>query len=444
MRYHLIAIGGSVMHNLAINLQSMGHKVSGSDDEIYEPSKSRLSLHGLLPSEMGWHSNKIENDIDTVILGKHARSDNPELQRAIKLGLQIMSFPEFVNEVSKASTRIVVAGSHGKTSTTSMIMHVMKVLEYDFDYLVGAQLSGFDTMVRLSGADILVVEGDEYPSSCLDDSAKMLHYNATCGIITGVAWDHVNIYKTYEDYLQIFRLFLDQMPENSPIYFDMTDSQLLHMATTESFQCKRVGYQAMEDIKSNKVTYNNENYSLRIFGNHNYKNLQAAYHACEHIGISKEDFLSAITTFSGASKRLERIKEADPITYKDFAHAPSKVKATTEAVRSQYPKSKIAGVLELHTFSSLQHSFIHNYSGSADGVDYLVVFYDPAAIAQKRLPQLDKKDLSKAINHKHMLVCDSPEDLEMALGNLLRDAYDVLLVMSSGNLGGINLKEMLA
>ncbi len=444
MRYHLIAVGGSVMHNLAINLKSMGHVVSGSDDEIYEPSRSRLLSHSLLPDAMGWHHDKIDDDIDIVILGKHARTDNPELLKATQLGLRIMSFPEFVNEMSQASTRIVVAGSHGKTSTTSMIMHVMKSLGYDFDYLVGAQLSGFDTMVRLSGAEILVVEGDEYPSSCLDNSAKMLHYNATCAIITGVAWDHVNIYKTYEDYLEIFRVFLAQMPKNSSVFFDMTDSQLLRIATTESFQCKRVGYEAMADIKSNKVTYDNAVYPIKIFGNHNYKNLQAAYHACQNIGISKEDFLSAITTFSGASKRLELIKEAHPITYKDFAHAPSKVRATTQAIRSQYTKSKIAGVLELHTFSSLQKSFIPNYAGTADHVDFLIVFFDPSAIAQKRLPELKKSDLKTAINHKNMVVCNSPSDLEKACKQMLQDSYDVLLVMSSGNLGGMDLTQLLA
>ncbi len=444
MRYHLIAIGGSVMHNLAINLKSMGHEVSGSDDEIYEPSRSRLRRHDLLPANMGWHATKINNDIDIVILGKHALEDNPELKKALKLGLKIQSFPEFVNEVSSATTRIVVGGSHGKTSTTSMIMHVMRVMDYDFDYLVGAQLAGFDTMVRLSGAKILVVEGDEYPSSCLDNKAKMLHYNATCAIITGVAWDHVNIYKTNESYLNIFRKFLNGMIEDSLVFFDMTDPQLLNLVATESFQCTRIGYDALENIKSNKVTYKDESYELQVFGNHNYKNLQAALHACMQIGISKEDFLSSISTFKGAAKRLERIKDANPVTYKDFAHAPSKVLATVQAVRSQYPKSRIAGVLELHTFSSLQKSYIPNYSGTADDLDFLIVFYDPAALAQKRLPELNKSDLELAISHDNIKICDSKVEFDQSLRALLEENFDVLLVMSSGNLGGIDLNKLLA
>lgn len=439
MKYHLIAVGGSIMHNLAIDLLDLGHIVTGSDDEIYEPSRSRLQEKGLLPDTMGWDISRITTDIDVIILGKHARSDNPELAHAQKLGLRILSFPEFVSHSNQAKHRIVVTGSHGKTTTTSMIMHVLRKLGYDFDYLVGAQLDGFDKMVRMSGSEILVVEGDEYPSSCLDNRAKMLHYDATIAIVTGVEWDHVNIYKTYQDYLSIFDTFLEKLPSGVNLYFDISDSQLLDLVYDNAYKCTRVGYDALPTDKKGAIVANGNAYHIKVFGNHNLKNMHAAMLVCQELSIEPSTFLEAIASFSGAAKRLELIVDKeDKTVYKDFAHAPSKVKATAEAIREKYPKEKIGGIVELHTFSSLQMSFIKQYADTANSLDRLIVFFDPEAIAHKRMDKLDPNKVKQAFNHPNIVVCDNTEDLRKVMTALDEGHYEVILVMSSGNLGGID------
>ena len=428
------------MHNVAIDLKDMGHYVSGSDDEIYEPSRSRLSNHGLLPATIGWNPDRIDESTDAIILGKHARSDNPELAKAKALGIPIYSFPEFVREATSASTRICVAGSHGKTSTTSMIMHALKFYDVEFDYLVGANIKGFDKMVKLSGSDILVVEADEYPSSCIDNRAKMLHYDPTISIITGIAWDHVNIYKTYDDYKDIFYEYVKNMNKDSVCYFDQSDEDLFDMMSKKVFDTKRHGYLPYPTDKKGRLVFNNELFSIQVFGRHNLLNLKAAQLVCSDLGIKERDFLTAMSNFSGAAKRLELILDTERVKiYKDFAHAPSKCKATVEAVRSKYPNSKIRAVMELHTFSSLTPEFITHYNGAMDGIDHAAVFYDPKAISMKQMKPLNKENVRQAFGTDGLIVLDSKEALTDFMESSSRDGDDVVLIMSSGNLAGFDL-----
>lgn len=442
MKYYLIAIGGSIMHNLAIDLQDLGHSVSGSDDEIYEPSRSKLAAKGLFPDQLGWDSHRITQDIDTVILGKHAKKDNPELLRAIELGLPIRSFPEFIASVSRASQRIAITGSHGKTTTTAMAMYVMKKMGLQFDYLVGAQIAGFDKMVSMSGEDILIVEGDEYPSSAIDNRAKMLHYKANISVITGIAWDHVNIYKTYESYQKIFVDYMHQQNKQDVVFFDQSDKALIDLMLENKFASQRIGYKPLIMNKKGEVQWEGLSYPVKIFGVHNLKNMNAARLVCNQIGISTGDFLEAIKDFTGAAKRLELIHDSEVRTvYKDFAHAPSKAKATAEAVRSKHPRDKVFGVLELHTFSSLTMAFIDHYKASLDSLDEVIVFYDPAAVKLKGMPDLDSEQVASAIAHKSLEVIDSSEFLDSKLKLLSKSDYKVVLIMSSGNLGGLNIRD---
>lgn len=430
------------MHNLAIDLKDLGHVVSGSDDEIYEPSKGNLSKHGLLPYIMGWDPGRISSDLDVIILGKHAKADNPELKRAKELDLKIVSFPEFIAENSKATQKVAVTGSHGKTTTTSMIMYVLKALAVDFDYLVGAQIAGFDKMVKLSGADILVVEGDEYPSSCLDNRAKMQHYGANISVMTGVAWDHVNIYKTYESYLSIFDEYLKLLQEGSTVFFDQTDKKLMDLVYDNEYACTRLGYSALNLNKKGEIVYKDQVYPIAVFGKHNLKNMHAAMLACGELGIAPHQFLTHIKDFTGAAKRLELISESNDLTvYKDFAHAPSKAKATAEAVRSKHNSKHISAILELHTFSSMNIDFIQYYKDSLATMDEVRVFFDPAALKAKQMPDLDPDAIAKAFNHNNLKVLSRAEDLREYIEKVKNSSSDVFLIMSSGNLGGISLSD---
>ncbi|MBT8189162.1 MAG: peptidoglycan synthetase [Bacteroidia bacterium] len=442
MRYHLIAIGGSVMHNFAIDLKDMGHEITGSDDEIYEPSRSRLKSNGLLPEHIGWDADRIHENIDAVILGKHAREDNPELIKALSLELPIFSFPEFFSRHTSATRRVCIAGSHGKTTTTSMIMHVLQKEGFDFDYLVGANLDGFEKMVKISNADIMVVEGDEYPSSCLDDRAKMLHYNPDVAVITGVAWDHINIYKTYDSYIKVFSDFLNLMPEDSICYFDQNDDELLKMMVDGAHDCQKHAYLHFESDREGNIIFRSHKYPVQVFGKHNMSNLKAAYHVCSSLGIDDHKFFSAIKSFKGAAKRLEKLYEKDGvIVYRDFAHAPSKCKASCEAIRSKYSKSRIFGILELHTFSSLDQSFIDQYRNTMNSLDSGLVYFDPHALEMKKMPSLDIRTVHQSFNHPNLQIINSAEILKPRLLNTI-EAYDVILIMSSGNLGGLDLDEI--
>lgn len=432
------------MHNLALDLSDLGHIVTGSDDEIYEPSRSRLKAKGLLPDQMGWDRSRITSDLDAVILGKHAHKDNPELEAALDLGLPVYSFPEFIAMQSNARHRICIAGSHGKTSTTAMVMHVLKHEGLDFDYLVGAQLEGFNKMVRMSGSDILVVEGDEYASSALDNRAKMLHYKANIAVITGMAWDHVNIYPSYESYKNAFRDFLNSMPETAVCFFDQNDQELNEMMLMESFPLTRKSYNALPLNKKSQVEFEGETYPVEIFGQHNMLNLNAARYVCQELGIDAGRFFEAIKEFKGAAKRLEKIYENGVTVYRDFAHAPSKCLATVNAVRSRYPDRKIRAVLELHTYSSLNIEFISNYRGSIDAADEAIVFYDNHALEIKRMAALDKNQVSQAFDHDSLAVTSDPGSLESWIRESLNGEAEVLLIMSSGALGGVNVGQIIS
>ncbi|NNE27075.1 MAG: peptidoglycan synthetase [Saprospiraceae bacterium] len=441
-RYHLIAIGGAVMHNVAIDLKESGHRVTGSDDEIYEPSRSRLASFGLLPEAMGWDDERIYSDIDTIILGKHAKDNNPELLKAIDLNLNIVSFPEFIAQHSQATKRVCIAGSHGKTTTTSMIMHVLKYYNHDFDYLVGAKLEGFHKMVKISGADTLVVEGDEYPSSCLDNRAKMLHYNPNISVVTGVAWDHVNIYKTYDDYLEIFIRFLSEMGESDICFFDQNDQDLLRLVLDNRFKCKLRSYLPFELNSEGEIVRYANTHPVQIFGSHNMSNLKAAFYVCDALGIQEDDFFKAIQSFKGAQKRLEYIGKYHACEiYRDFAHAPSKCAASSKAMREKYPNAKITAVIELHTFSSLNEDFIQQYAHTMDDIDIAYVFYDPHAAEMKGMPSIPPQNIKAAFQHPNLSVVTNSQLLKQEILQS-KELSDVLVVMSSGNLGGLDLKKL--
>jgi UDP-N-acetylmuramate: L-alanyl-gamma-D-glutamyl-meso-diaminopimelate ligase len=440
MIIHLIAIGGSIMHNLAMELQALGHRVTGSDDEIYEPALSRLSASGLLPQQMGWDASRVSEDIDLIILGMHAQLDNPELQKAQELGLRIESFPEYIADHIATKKKIVVTGSHGKTSTTAMIMYALNKLGISFDYLVGGLIDGFDRMVRLSDdAKVAVVEGDEYLSSRLDDRPKMLHYKGDVVITTGVAWDHMNVFPTYDSYLTQFRKLYQSMDDDAIVIYDQRDEELVQlMKSAPIFQ--KYGYDPLEHCTEG-IVYQGQEYATGVFGAHNRANLHAAMLACVQIGVEPKDFLTAIADFTGVDKRLTLVSD-DPIIYRDFAHAPSKVKATVSAVRERYAHSKILAVLELHTYSSLNAEFIPQYAGALEAADRVLVFYDPKVVDLKRLPPVSVGFIADSFAHSNLTVVDRVEDLKSILQQL-RGQHEINLLMSSGNFGNIKPEELI-
>lgn len=443
MKIHLIAIGGSVMHSLAIALKiNHGDDVSGSDDEFFEPSKSRLAAAGLLPSEAGWHPERITPDIDAIILGMHAMPDNPELKRAQELGLRIYSYPEFLYEKTKDKQRIVVGGSHGKTTTTSMIMHALRS-KYgnNFDYAVGAVVEGFDNMVNLSPTSkVAVFEGDEYLSSALDPSSKFLHYHPHIAITTGIAWDHINVFPVYADYVEQFRKFADTIePSGSYIYFS-EDPELQKIA--KQIKATPCPYDGL--VYSNStVVYADQLFPTGVFGRHNFQNMHAAMIACERSGLlTPEEFLVSMATFKGAAKRLQTLKQTDnAIAFLDFAHSPSKVRATVAAVREQFPERKIVACLELHTFSSLNKDFLPQYAATLDEADEALVYFNPEVIEHKRLEPISSDDVRKGFQNENLKV--------FTIANNLVDLLEktdfnnaVLLIMTSGNFSGVDLKAL--
>ncbi len=444
MKYHLIAVGGAVMHNLALALKQNGHTVTGSDDEIYEPARSRLKAFDLLPDTEGWHTGRISTDLDAVILGMHARKDNPELLKAQELGLPIYSFPEFIYQHSAQKTRIVVAGSHGKTTTTSMIMHVLKHAGRDFDYLVGALLEGFDTMVRLSDASVMVIEGDEYLASPLDLRPKIMHYKPHIAIITGVAWDHANVFPTFKNYVLQFDNFIKTLDTEGSLFWYKHDKELQKIASSTS--CKSMPYDAFNsDIAKGKTvlkTADNRRVSLEIFGDHNLANLKAAYLACREIGVSDNEFFAAISSFKGAAKRLQILAQArTSVAFLDFAHAPSKVKATIDAMKAQYPKRELVACLELHTFSSLSKSFLPQYEGTMQAADEAVVFFNEHTLAMKKMPPLSIDEVKAFFKHPNLTVFTDNQALTAFLKER-RFKNQNLLLMTSGTFVGLNLKEL--
>lgn len=446
MRVHFIAIGGAAMHNLALALHHKGYHITGSDDEIFDPSKSRLEAKGLLPPAYGWYPEKITKDIDAIILGMHAKEDNPELLKAKELGVTIYSYPEFLFEQSKYKTRVVIGGSHGKTTITSMILHVMHYHERDVDYMVGAQLEGFDTMVKLTDEnDFIVLEGDEYLSSPIDRRPKFHLYKPNIALLSGIAWDHINVFPTYKNYVEQFEIFLTEITNGGTIIYNEEDPEVKRVVEESTATIKKVPYQTptytVEDGTTLLETPEGP-MPIEVFGKHNLNNLEGARWICQLMGIDAEDFYEAIATFSGASKRLEKIAETDTaIAYKDFAHSPSKVKATTEALKNQYPNRTLIACLELHTYSSLNPEFLTEYQGALDAADKAVVFYSPHAVMIKGLEEIKEAQITGAFQRDDLIVFTNPADFKTFL--YTQNFKDTsLLFMSSGNYGGLDFAEV--
>lgn len=444
-KVHFIAIGGSAMHNLAIALHRKGYEISGSDDEIFEPSRTRLEQEGILPTAIGWYPEKLDHSIDAVILGMHARIDNPELVRAQELGIKVYSYPEYLYEQSKNKKRVVIGGSHGKTTITSMILHVLHAVGIESDFMVGAQLEGFDCMVRLSEtAKLMVMEGDEYLTSPIDRRPKFHLYKPHIAVISGIGWDHVNVFPTFDNYLEQFRIFIDTIEPDGCLIIDKTDAEALKIAQKSNRGF--IGYEAhpykVVDGITNLILEDGSCIPLQIFGRHNMLNISAAKNVCDELGIADVDFYRAIASFKGAARRLELIAEKDEnYIFRDFAHAPSKVKATVEAVKELYPNHLFVAVFELHTFSSLNETFIDNYKYTLDRSDKSFVFYDPHAVSLKKLPMMTPERIKQAFGCDDIEVVSSKQELLAHFAQSFKQAF-VMLFMSSGNFNGLTSEEI--
>jgi UDP-N-acetylmuramate: L-alanyl-gamma-D-glutamyl-meso-diaminopimelate ligase len=443
MNIHFISIGGSVMHQLAIALKRKGYSVSGSDDEIFEPARTNLEREGLLPDEIGWNPEHITSSLQAVILGMHAKGDNPELQRARELNLPIYSFPEYIFKESTGKRRVVVGGSHGKTTTTAMIMHVLRQAGQKFDYLVGARLEGFDQSVNITDAPVIVCEGDEYPASVIEKRPKFHFLFPHIAVLTGIAWDHINVFPTFENYLEQFRIFIQKIETGGILIYNESDEVLKKLVEEEKrddlyYQPYHVPVHSITNNQTS-LTIEGESTPLKVFGNHNLLNLHAAWLVCKNLNISAKAFVTAIASFTGAAKRLELLaRQNGTIIYRDFAHAPSKVKATIEAVKAQYPDKKLFAILELHTYSSLNEAFMNEYKGVMNKADEAIVFYSRHALELKRLPLLNPGLVKGGFAEEKLQVFNKREDLETFLNNHSYENSTVLL-MSSGNYDGLDL-----
>ena len=443
MKIHLIAIGGSAMHNMAIALSLKGFEVSGSDDAIFDPSKSRLEKYNLLPKKMGWNPQNIDDSIDAIILGMHAREDNPELLRAKELNIPIYSYPEYIYNQSQNKKRIVIGGSHGKTSITAMILHVLNLLGMDCDYMVGAQLNGFEAMFRLSeDAPIIILEGDEYLSSPIDRRPKFHWYKPDIAVLSGIAWDHINVFPTFENYIDQFRTFKNDVKET--LIYCEDDMELCKLAK-EGTNCQLKSYSTPDFTIENGQTFVSDHgikYSLEIFGDHNLQNCNAARMVCNELGISNEDFYTSISSFKGAANRLELVKRgAQSVIYKDFAHSPSKLKATTKAMKQQFTNRKLVACMELHTFSSLSKEFLEQYKGAMDSADVAIVYFSEKAIAHKKLEPISKQQVLDAFGVKQLVVINNSELLFDYLSSLNWTNKN-LLMMSSGTFDGLPMNDL--
>ena len=445
-KIHFIAIGGSVMHQLSITLKNKGYLITGSDDEIYEPAHTNLEKAGLLPADEGWHPEKITPGLDAAILGMHAREENPELQKARSLHIPVYSFPEYIYEESKQKERVVVGGSHGKTTITSMILHVLKQCGKDFDYLVGAQLSGFEYSVKISDAPLIICEGDEYPASAIQKIPKFLFYHPQMAVLSGIAWDHINVFPTFENYVEQFALFIRDMPAGGVLIYNESDAVLKKVAEKEGGHLQLTPYGMPDhEIRHGKtiVRFGELTAGLEVFGSHNLQNLLAAKSVCEKLGIAEKDFLHAISSFKGASKRLEKVYEStDATLYRDFAHAPSKVKASIHAVKEQFPERKLAAVLELHTYSSLNARFLPEYQDAMQEADTAAVFFSVHALSIKHLPDLSFEMIREGFRRRDLHIINKVEDLKSFI-NLVPAHHTNLLMMSSGSFGNITVDEMI-
>ena len=446
MNIHFIAIGGAAMHNLALALHLKGDTITGSDDEIFDPSKSRLSAHGILPKAFGWFPEKITTQLDVIVLGMHAKADNPELLKAQELGLKIFSYPEFLYEQSKFKTRVVIGGSHGKTTITSMILHVMHYFNRDLDYMVGAQLEGFDVMVKLTDDnDFIILEGDEYLSSPIDRRPKFHLYKPNIALLSGIAWDHINVFPTWKNYVEQFSFFVDSIVEGGSITYNIEDVEVKKVVEGSENTIRKFPYQTPEYKVENGITIletEEGSMPIEIFGKHNLNNLAGAKWICQQMGIDENDFYEAISSFQGASKRLEKITETENcVAYKDFAHSPSKVLATTNALKNQFPNRKLIACLELHTYSSLNPEFLNEYKGTLDAADVAVVFYSPHALEIKKLKAISQQQIADAFQRDDLIIYTNPIAFKDFLFS--QQFNDIsLLLMSSGNYGGLDFDEL--
>ncbi|MDA7549724.1 Mur ligase domain-containing protein [Flavobacteriaceae bacterium] len=446
MNIHFIAIGGAAMHNLALALHLKGDTVTGSDDVIFDPSKTRLEARGILPEAFGWYPDKITSNLDAVVVGMHAKADNKELLKAQDLGLKIYSYPEFLYEQSKFKTRVVIGGSHGKTTITSMILHVLHYFDRDVDYMVGAQLEGFDVMVKLTDEnDFIILEGDEYLSSPIDSRPKFHLYKPNIALLSGIAWDHINVFPTWDIYVEQFKIFIDSIIKGGSITYNIEDAEVKKVVENSENTIRKFPYQTPDYIVENGITIletDEGSMPIEIFGKHNLNNLAGAKWICQQIGIDENDFYEAISTFQGASKRLEKIAETDnAIAYKDFAHSPSKVLATTNALKNQYPDRKLIACLELHTYSSLNPEFLNQYKGALAAADISVVFYSPRAVEIKKLQAISQQQIMDAFQSGDLIVYTNPEEFKDFLFSQKFNNMSLLL-MSSGNYGGLNFDEI--
>lgn len=446
MHIHFIAIGGAAMHSLAIAMQQKGNLVTGSDDEISDPARTQLAKAGLLPAEIGWFPDRIGSDLDAVILGMHARADNPELKKALDLGLKIYSYPEFLYHETVNKTRVVIAGSHGKTTITSMVMHVLRHNGYQFDYMVGSRLEGFDNMVNLStDARIAVFEGDEYLSSCLDPRPKFHLYEPQIALISGIAWDHINVFPTWEGYVDQFRIFINHMPAGSNLVYCAEDPELKALAEKVNPNIQKEPYSTPDysiDHGVSRIKHEDHSYPLKVFGRHNMQNMEGARRICRHLGLTDDQFFSAIVNFGGAGRRLQLLGRNNHTSiFLDFAHSPSKVEATVRAVREQFSRQRLLACLELHTYSSLNRNFLDHYRHTMELADDAVVFFNPETILHKRLEMISKEEVMQAFATRDLKVFTQKSELESFLYSAVGE-NSVLLLMSSGTFSGINFKEL--
>jgi len=447
MRIHIISIGGAVMHNIAIALKEQGHEVTGSDDEIYDPSRSRLEKVGLLPKKMGWHPEMLGAHIDFCILGMHAKAGNPEIQEARLLGIPLYSFPEFIARHAADKERVVVAGSHGKTTTTAMIMHILRSNNFEFDFLVGGEVEGFRHTVRLSDAPLMIIEGDEYLSSALDERPKFLHYNPSISILTGIAWDHINVFPTYESYERAFSDYLDHLEEGAEVYYYEPDETLSKVVDEASGQFAAVGYSELDywvDSESGVISFalGDHTYEAHVQGVHNMQNMSAAAQVCESLGLEDEQIGTALSTFTTPGKRLQVLGENDKRRIiRDFAHAPSKVKTTLASILEQYPNEKWAVVAELHTYSSLNKKFLPHYAGALDGAAEAMVFYSPKTLEIKEMEPMSVEDIRSGFQREDIEVGTKPVDFEKFVA-MAKEKGCSLLLMSSGTFGGAELEKV--
>ncbi|HEX6222826.1 MAG TPA: Mur ligase family protein [Chryseolinea sp.] len=444
-KIHFIAIGGSVMHNLAVALKQDGHEISGSDDEIFDPSRATLIKHGLLPDKEGWYPEKLDRSFDAVLLGMHAKHDNPELLKAQALGLTIFSFPEYIYEHSKNKQRVVIAGSHGKTTITAIIIHVLNFLKHKFDYVIGAKVNGIENTVKLSDAPVIIIEGDEYLASPLDLTPKFVRYQHHVGLISGISWDHANVFPTEEEYVKQFDLFADQTPKGGILIYCEQDSMALIIGKKERSDVQAIPYRShshASDVSQFYLTHGREKHPIKVFGSHNYQNISGAKEVLKKLGVTEQEFFAAISSFEGAAGRLQKITDRKNFSlYKDFAHAPSKVKATVKALKEIFPGRDLVACLELHSLSSLSKNFIPQYKDSMKAAQVPVVYYNAEKMKLKKLEPLQDSDIRKSFASPAMQVFNDAKKLEEFL---LQQTWNNknLLMMSSGNFGGLNLVDL--